>query len=383
VSSSAGGRERRRLLVTVTFNDNQLRAHLLPILALPEVEEVVLVADTAPAPLPKVRVVVPPPALTRLVGRAIAKLLLCVWIAHRERPDWVVGFNLVPHGFNAIVAARSSRSRSLYTMIGGDREWLEGGWASDNNLLGRLSKPTPLLERLLLRVVRRSTRVAAMGGQGRRALVTHGVDADRVLVIPPAVEIERFARRPDASPPNYDVITVGALLPNKRTADLIRVAAVLARHRANLRVAVVGDGPLERELRDLVHELDLGENVEFLGFRTDLEILFTDAKLFVLASAYEGLSVAMLEAMASGLPAVVTCVGELAEFVRDGETGRLFTPGDLDALAAIVAALLDDEVLRASIGAAAAADVRSRVGVDVVARDYRALLTSASPEDDS
>src|SRR5439155_2452603 len=125
-----------RLLATVSFNDNQLAAHLLPMLMLDGVASVTLVADAAPAPLPKLLVVVPPRWLTRLVGRAVAKFLLCVVIAIRERPDWVVGFNLVPHGLTAITAARLARTRSMYQMIGGDREWFEGGWDSDNNVLG-------------------------------------------------------------------------------------------------------------------------------------------------------------------------------------------------------------------------------------------------------
>jgi L-malate glycosyltransferase len=374
VPDSLGSGGRLRLLVTVTFNDNQLRAHLLPILSLAEVEEVVLVADKEPPSLPKLRVVVPSPALVRLLGRAGAKLFLCVRIARRERPDWVIGFNLVPHGFNAIVTARVAGTRSLYTMIGGDREWRGGGWTSDNRVLGRLQRPVALLERLMLRLIRSATCVATMGAEGRRALVAHGVDPARVVEIRPTVDVGRFKSADRARP--FDVITVGALLANKRTADLIQVTARLVGDHPGLRVAVVGKGPLETHLRNLALDLGVQEVVEFLGFREDIDALYADAKIFALPSASEGLSVAMLEAMASGLPPVVTDVGELGSFIRDGETGRLFTPGDLDAFTEILAGLLHDPELRATIGAAAADDARARVAVDVVAGTYRTLFAS-------
>jgi glycosyltransferase involved in cell wall biosynthesis len=364
------------VLVTVTFNDNQLKAHLLPLLALPEVEEVVLVADTPPPPLPKVRTELPPPRLVRFVGRAAAKLFVCMRIALRERPDWVLGFNLVPHGANAIVTARAARSRSLYTMIGGDREWLQGGWKSDNNILGRLGRPVPLLERIMLRLIARSTRIATMGARGRRALIERGMDPTRVIVIPPAIDVDRFApSRRDETP--YGVITVGELIGRKRTSDLVRVTARLVHDHPDLRVAVVGEGPLEGELRRLADELGVADAIDFLGFRDDLETLYAQADIFVLPSAYEGLSIAMLEAMASGLPAVVSDVGEIGGFVREGETGRLHAPGDLDALARILRELLDDPDLRRSMGAAAAEDVRAHVSVDAVAASYRKLFAGS------
>src|SRR5919112_1036656 len=97
---------RLRLLLTVTLNPNQLRAHLEPITDLDEVESVTLVADVAAPPLAKLTTVVPPAWLVRLSGRAVAKLLTGVAVAVRRRPHWVLGYNLVPHGINALLIGR-------------------------------------------------------------------------------------------------------------------------------------------------------------------------------------------------------------------------------------------------------------------------------------
>jgi glycosyltransferase involved in cell wall biosynthesis len=370
-----------RLLVTVTFNSNQLRAHLQPILALEEVEEVVLVADQEPPTLPKVRTILPDPRLVRVLGRAASKLVTCVQVARRERPDWVLGFNLVPHGINAYLAARASGARSLYAMIGGPVEWEEGGWRSDNAILGRLPRPVPLLERLLLRVVRGCDVVAAMGGAGRAALVSHGVGRERAVVIPPAIDVDRF--RPSAgSVRPYDVLTVGSLIDTKRHVDLIEAAGILHAGGRNVRVAIVGDGPLEGELAVSARRYGVDGAVELLGFREDVEKLYADASVFALPSRYEGLSIALGEAMASGLPAVVADVGELRELVLDGENGFVVPVADPPALAERLQRLLEDEEVRRAFSARAAARARDVMGSARVADVYRRILVDErAPQD--
>lgn len=361
--------------MTVTFNENQLRAHLLPIVQLAEVESVVLVADERPPPLPKVTVIVPPRWLRRLVGRAAAKFVICLVVARRRRPDWVIGFNLVPHGLNAIAVAGFARTRSLYEMIGGDREWLGGGWDSDNSILGRLPRRSAAVERLLLARIRRSDAVAVMGERGRQALLDRGVRADRIHIVPPAVDIDRFT--PEGRPTaELDIVTVGALLPNKRTADLLHAAARIHPAHPSLRVAVAGDGPLADELLQLVKRLKLEDAVELCGFREEVDTLYRSARIFTLTSAYEGLSVALLEAMASGAVPVVYDVGELGTVVRDGETGRVVPFGDVERLAEVLSDLLGDPEQRAALAEAAVWEARRRAAVPVAARAYAHIFAS-------
>lgn len=364
-----------RILVTVTFNPNQLRSHLLPILALPEVESVTLVADALPPPLPKLRAVVPPRLLMRVFGRAGAKLLVCLWLARRERPDWIVGFNFVPHGFNARVVGSWTGTKSLYHMIGGETEWRGGGWSSDNSALGRLPFRFQPLERLLLRLIAGCTVVATMGESGRASLVERGIDESRTRIVRPSVDTHRFERSGRSEAPRYDVVTVGQLIPRKRIEDLVRAVAQLRDRRRRVRAAIVGRGPLDGELRCLAAELGVDELIEFIGFCEDVETVYRAARVFVLPSASEGLPISMLEAMATGLPPVVSDVGENAGFVSHGESGYLFPVGRIDVLAEHVSRLLDDDDLRHRIGAAAAKKVREAASVEAVSTEYHDLFS--------
>ena len=370
--SVLGHRPRLRLLATVTFNPNQLRAHLEPILDLDEVEEVVLVSDTTPPPMPKLRAVVPPRILVRLLGRAGAKAIVASVQARRLRPDWVLGFNLVPHGLNAVLAARAGAARSMYVMIGGPMEWEGGGWQSDNNILRRQRRPSLRLERLLLRAARRATVTVTMGTAGRDALVARGIEPARIVPIPASVDLTRF--QPGEDEARWDVITVAALHPRKRLHDLIEATATLAADGSVPRVALVGCGALRDDLVAHAQALGVHGNIDFLGFRLDTPELLRQARVFVLPSREEGLSIALLEAMASGLPVVASDVGEARDVVRSGLSGFLYPEGDVHALASYVSRLLGDVALRTRMGREARRIVVDHASRSVVSAAYRAVL---------
>jgi len=364
-----------RLLVTVTLNPNQLRSHLEPLADLDEVESIVLVADRRELTLPKLRTVVPPRLLVRVIGRALAKLVTCVRVARRERPAWVIGLNLVPHGITALVTGRLCGARTLYHELGGPYEWSGGGWQGDNRILRRLPVPVPTLERLLLRVVKSFTVVAVMGGRGGRALAAHGVDPARICVLPGSVDLDRFRPGGHEEPRRYSFVTVSALIPLKRVEDFLDAIARVRRARPGVTAAIVGEGPLEGELVERAERLGLDDAVDFLGFRADVEGVLRDSRVFVLTSRQEGLSIAITEAMASELPVVATDVGEATDLVRNGETGFLVSVGDVETLSRRLLELYDDADLRTRLGRSGRIAV-SHLNRRAVADAYRETLTA-------
>lgn len=116
---------------------------------------------------------------------------------------------------------------------------------------------------------------------------------------------------------------------------------------------LIGAGPLESRLRAHADELGVTDSVLFAGSRPDVPALLPGLDVFTLSSRQEGLPVALMEAMTSGLPAVVTRVGGMPEVLDDGDQGLLVEPGDPAALAAALGRLADDRELRERLGAAA------------------------------
>ena len=132
---------------------------------------------------------------------------------------------------------------------------------------------------------------------------------------------------------------------------------------------MVGIGPLREELEAHAVSLGLADRVHFTGLRDDVYDLLPAFDVFALSSEFEGLPIAMLEAMASGVPCVATAVGGIPEVITDGEDGFLVTSGDTSTFASRLEKVLRDPTLAAHLGANGA---RRAGGFDLVAAVRRA-----------
>jgi sugar transferase (PEP-CTERM/EpsH1 system associated) len=187
--------------------------------------------------------------------------------------------------------------------------------------------------------------------------VTHicnGVDTDRFRPADASVaDAREAARRALGVAPGPTLVgTVGRLDPVKDHVGLIRAFAdgLSGKHAV---LAIVGDGPTRGQLESLVRELSLGDRVRLVGEHEDVPLLLRGLDVFVLPSIGEGISNAILEAMASGLPVVATRVGGNPELVDDGVTGRLIPARSTDALVEAIRAYVDDPARARRHGAAA------------------------------
>ena len=156
-------------------------------------------------------------------------------------------------------------------------------------------------------------------------------------------------------------LTVANLRAEKAYPDLLQAAHIAIAAMPDwprLRFAAVGQGPQQSRVADHHRRLDLGEDFLLLGQRSDIVDLLHSADMFVLSSHYEGLPIALLEAMAAGLPAVVTAVGGIPDVVRDGVEGRLVPARRPELLAAAIVELAADERARRQLAEGA----RQRAG---------------------
>ena len=147
--------------------------------------------------------------------------------------------------------------------------------------------------------------------------------------------------------------SIGNLKRHKGHEHFLRAAVEVRRLFPESRFILVGTGPLERELKSLAKYLGVSESMIFTGYREDAVRIASCFDVFVLASIHEGLSIALIEAMALGKPAVVTSVGGLPEVVEDGKQGFIVPPADPGSLANRVVTLLRDRQLLNAFGAEA------------------------------
>jgi len=147
--------------------------------------------------------------------------------------------------------------------------------------------------------------------------------------------------------------TVANLRATKGYPDLLAAARTVVDRVPTARFVAVGRGPLEAELREQSARLGLGDRFVFLGFRPDAVRVMSAFDIFCLASHHEGLPVALMEALALGVPAVATRVGGVAELVTDGIDAVLVPPGEPSLLADALVALAQDPARRAALANAA------------------------------
>lgn len=157
-----------------------------------------------------------------------------------------------------------------------------------------------------------------------------GIAPARITTIHNGIAARKVVRLPQSG--QVTLIAVGRLATIKNHALLLRAFALLVRRYPQCRLVIVGDGPLRLPLDQSIRELGIGHAASILGFRSDIDELLGQADIFVLSSHYEGISIALLEAMRAGLPVIATRVGGNPETVRDRETGLLVAADDESAL---------------------------------------------------
>jgi glycosyltransferase involved in cell wall biosynthesis len=328
------------ILLTGTFHSNNwVSSHLLPLAGASRCRRLRVVTLFDVPPIDKVEVVRPPQWLQRLVGGVPARLATFVFEAFRGKPDWVGGFHLLINGLLAGVVARWVGARSLYFCVGGPAEVLNGGIGGENRLFSELEVADPVTERLLERAVDDFDLVITMG-KGARAFFAERTRAKRIRVHSGGIDGRRFHPRPPG-PAQTDLIFVGRLAPIKRVDLLLRVVALAVAKRPATTATIVGDGALRSTLEALATELGLVGSVRFLGLRSDVEDLLREANVFMLTSQSEGLSLSVIEAMMSGVPAIVPAVGDLAELVDDGANGFVVKGDRAEDFATPLLALLE------------------------------------------
>lgn len=254
-------------------------------------------------------------------------------IIRRDRPA-IVHTHLVHADFHALPAGRLARVPLLVSTKHGFNPFRDGrAFATADRLVGRLA----------------DVHIAISAGLARYLAEREGFDEATFEVVHYGIEPGDAPSAPAGMP---RLAIVGRLIPIKGHDVLLRALAAVRREQPELTLDVVGDGPLEAQLRATVGELGLGDAVTFSGRISPAASAFEAADIVVVPSFGEGFGMVALEAMERGRPVIASAVGGLPEIVDDGRTGVLVPPGDVDALAAAIRDLTASPARTAAMGAA-------------------------------
>lgn len=232
---------------------------------------------------------------------------------------------------------------------------------------------------LLRGILERATRVVAISRFTADAVAAAGVPPQRVALVPPALDLERFAHPSDRDAERQRrgwqgrlvILSVGRLVERKGQDMVIRALPAVAARFPEVVYAIGGSGPYRAQLQTLALDLGVAERVAFLGFVPEAELpgLYGAADLFAMPSRelpaagdVEGFGIVFIEANAAGLAVLGGRSGGVVDAVEDEGTGLLVDPGDPAAVAAGLIRLLEGETWRAQL--AARGQARARRGFD-------------------
>lgn len=175
------------------------------------------------------------------------------------------------------------------------------------------------------------------------------------------------------------LLTVGRLHPQKGQVYLIDALNIIHQKNKDCKLLIVGQGPLEAELRKKTEALDLLSNVIFLQDRGDVREIMQCADIFVAPSLYEGFGIAVAEAMACGLPVLASDIDTFKEILTDGVDGILFECGNYVKLAEVLLSLMADKAKRDFLGENAKRNARLRFNADTYTRKLEQIYRSLFP----
>jgi glycosyltransferase involved in cell wall biosynthesis len=360
-------------VVSTFYNRNWCIAHLAPIARAANVGRVIAVVNGPTSPIANVTYVFPSEGMQRVFGRLLTKLFLLFKIVVTERADVVIGYTLIPNGLWALIVSSLMGRQVIYQNPVGPTEIVGGGFRGTDTPLRHLQWNSWTLEKIAKSLTRRFDAVVVRGKEAVGFLESNRLTA-RPCVLVGAIDPKRFCPGNPERSHRYDIVTVGRMVEIKQLHHFISTAKKIKDCRGGVMGAIVGDGPLTRELQQQVADLGLDKEIEFLGQIDAVEDVLRESRVFVLTSSMEGLSIALAEAMACGLPAVVSDVGELGELVQDGITGWRVKPGDIDAYAMRIMEILDSPAMWRRLSLAAQRRALENNGLEAVASRWSELL---------
>ncbi len=325
-----------QILIIARLTDKKLFSKLRPLCELEIIEKIHLIRRD-PLHLKKIRNYNPPKYLRKYsILSEMYRILLAFYVIISEDITAAMGIYFLPHGIIAGIIAKLLRKPLIQNITGNDILIL-------------------LQNRFMFRFISMADIIITRGEVTKDLLVKRGIPKDSIYSIPNVFDFKHILLPEDHNDKghDYDMIYVGNFTQVKQI-DILLNALHKVRYdyqASTLYVALVGDGPLRTEMENLAQELQIISNTSFLGAQKEVHSFLKRSKIFIMTSDYEGLPMAMIEAMACGLPCIMPDVSNIPTVAIHEHNALLVPVGDVEGFAQQIHRLLTDHELYARLAA--------------------------------
>ena len=316
-----------KVVVVGGLSDAKLYSKLQPLLAIDQINEIYLIRRK-PLSIAGIKNYCPPAWMGSILLLAECyRLLMLFWVCIWNRPDRIIAFYMVPHGIYGWLAGTIFRIKTIQLLVGTDLDYV-------------------LKSKILLFFLRCAHKVGLRGQKTFEKLEQWGIPREKVFFPPNVFDVKMYGYDSLVTK-KYDFLFLGDLVPPKQLEMLLNSVSLLRKSNPDVRVSLVGDGPLRKELEGLAESLGIKTNVFFLGAVApeDVPSSLNLSRAYIMTSRIEGLPMAMIEALSCGLPVIMPDVGDVTSVAVNNKNSLIVTPATDENFANAMRTLLDDENL--------------------------------------
>jgi glycosyltransferase involved in cell wall biosynthesis len=305
-----------KILVFALLKPSQIKYKIVPLSLSDQVNEIIIVRKYPEPEIEKVKYLLLPKICKYKVFNLLLTPFILLFWAHKLKPDLLLSYHFIPHGFFAYIVSFFTRTPFIYSQIDLD--------------IQRLAK-IPLVGFLIRKIIKQAMQINVPGSFSKNFWIQQGLDSSKINLIHSTIDTEKDFY-PMSKSKDFDFIYIGVLDKNKQVDLIIKSFANLVLKFPNYNLCIIGEGNKKQYLQKLVDELNLNSNITFLGKKHEIADYLNRSRVFVMASKTEGLPCALLEAMSCELLPVATNVGNIPDLIEDGFTGFLVNSMSVDEL---------------------------------------------------
>ncbi len=306
------------------LSNRSVKYHIYPITLCEKYDEVLIVRDERGPAMAKVRYFCPPSWILKFrLATYLHKFFLLIVLSIKEKPSLILGFLLYPHGILGLLASKLTCKKAGVYLIAGPVELyqLMGSPTAKYSYTNRLPNLN-IIGKINLSILKKYDVILVAGSFTKKFLLEKGINEKRIFVISYTV-VDNTCQRMQQEK-KFDLVYVGRLAPVKHVDIILEVTNRLKYEYgiSNVKTAIVGDGPLIYNLKELSKKLEIVNNVEFLGFQDNIAYWFNVSKLSILTSERETGPFSVIESMMCGVPVISSrCSDSVIDLVKTCENG--------------------------------------------------------------
>lgn len=306
-----------KILVIAKLKQSQINYKIQPLLNSDLVDEVIVLRKFDGPKCDKLKYIILPKIFKYRIFYVLLTPLFCIYYAKKMNVDLIIGYHFVPHGFNAFLTHVITRIPFIYGQIDMDIE--------------RFCR-NAAIRFFIKNIMKTSKYILVLGNRSKNFWLKMGFPGNKIRIMPSSIDTDNHFY-PSEKKYLYDLLFVGTLDKNKRILSIMMAVKKLVIEGHNIKFAIAGFGTLENEIKSFIKENNLKQNIIFLGEVDNVFETMNSSRIFIMASEFEGLPCALMEAMACGKIVITTPAGDIPDIVKDGQTGFIINDSELLSMA--------------------------------------------------